>query len=171
MNVLGIDVPTDSDSPKRPGAVRLTGSKTGLRRTEAGADYNAHIIRPTVLTDSESSLAGFFAACPIMAEFEFRPLAKQSIEFIFYNAVALAHTGLEPFAIQDSDMASAVVNQASVLQVPRCYRDALAACPEHSRDEFLGHEQFRTLFAIMAEKQPAAEALFQGVQAVADCGL
>src|ERR1039457_5707885 len=68
-------------------------------------------------------------------------------------------------------MTTTVMDQPGVLQVSSGYRHALTASAEHVSDELLGHEQLRTIFPIVTQKQPTTEPLFHGVQPVAHCGL
>lgn len=57
------------------------------------------------------------------------------------------------------------------MQAPRRHGDALTAPAQHVGDEFLRHRQLGGVDPVVAEQQPAAEALFDGMQPVAHGGL
>jgi len=68
-------------------------------------------------------------------------------------------------------MAAAVMDQAGVLQMSGGYGYAFTAPTEHVGDELLGHEQFRTILAVVAQQQPTAKPLLHRMQAVTNSGL
>jgi len=63
------------------------------------------------------------------------------------------------------------MDQTYVLQVPGCYGNALASSAHHICDILLRHQDLGAVHSIMAQEQPSAEPLFQGMQTVADSRL
>lgn len=106
-----------------------------------------------------------------MAELGFLVPAEQTVDFIFHGAIALTDARFQTMAIHNADAATAVMDQSGVLQASCGYGHALAASTEHMSDELLGHQQVRAVFPVVTQQQPAAEPLFNRMQAIAHRGL
>jgi hypothetical protein len=95
----------------------------------------------------------------------------QSIQLVADDLVALTDNPFQAFPIEDLDMAARVMDQTYVLQVSSSYGYAFSSSTYHIGDILLCHQDLGAVHSIMAQEQPSAEALFQGVQTVADSRL
>src|SRR4030095_9645912 len=69
-------------------------------------------------------------------------VGQETIEFRLDDLIALTRPRLQPRAIDYGDLAPAVMNQPSVLQLPGSLGDTFAAHPQHVGDQLLRHGQF-----------------------------
>ena len=76
---------------------------------------------------------------------------KESIEFSLDNLVALTCSCFDAGTVKDGDRASAIPNQARVLQLASSISDALAAYAEHVGNQFLRHREIIGMKAIQAQ--------------------
>ena len=87
------------------------------------------------------------------------------------DGVTLACGIFETFAIDDVYAAPAVLDEAAALQCARCECDAGAARAEHFSEKFLGQFEAIGFKPIADHQQPAGEAFFDFMKAVAGCEL
>jgi hypothetical protein len=69
-------------------------------------------------------------------------IAKQAMEFIPDDVVALTCVGFQSRSVQDGDMPAAVTDETCSLQIAGRFRDAFAANAQHACNQFPGHGQF-----------------------------
>jgi hypothetical protein len=97
--------------------------------------------------------------------------AEQAVYFIFDDAVAFTGVRLEAAAVENADSATAIMDQAGVLQVSGSYRHTLSSSAKHICYKLLGHQEIRAVFPVVTQQQPSAEPLFHRMQSVANGGL
>jgi len=88
---------------------------------------------------------------PIWLNRDSPPPAKQAVNFVFHDAIALTCIRLKAIAIQYADTAATIMDQTGILQVSCSYGDTLPPAAKHIRDELLGHQEIRTIFSIIAK--------------------
>src|SRR5258708_20734072 len=67
---------------------------------------------------------------------------QQPVELTLHEPITFACAQFQRLAVEHLDMAAAVMNQAFVVQLARCFGDALAAYAHHIRDQLLLDSQF-----------------------------
>ena len=77
------------------------------------------------------------------------PVAHEAVRFTANHAIAFAYSRFETSAIEDGDTAAMVTNQTGVLQTGGLLRDGFTTHPQHVGDEFLRHNEFVRLQAIV----------------------
>ena len=98
-------------------------------------------------------------------------LTQQPIELVFDHLVTLANCRFQLLAIEDLDVTADVTDRPGILQSARSHGHAFAAHPQHAGNQFLSHDQFVSLHAVVAEQQPAAKLLLNCVKTVANSRL
>src|SRR5438552_12636856 len=96
---------------------------------------------------------------------------EQTIKFVSNYLITFTRRRFQAFPIQDPDLASGVLDQTGILQAAGGYGNALATSSQHVGDKFLSHQQLIGTHSVMAEQQPAAQALFHGMETVTDSRL
>ena len=81
--------------------------------------------------------------------------------------VSFACAALQPGSLHHRDVAAPVADVAGTLQTSCGVRNALAAHPQHARDQFRRDDKFARLHSVERRQQPAAERLLYGVIPVA----
>jgi hypothetical protein len=97
-----------------------------------------------------------------------RHVQQQTVILALSDLVALAGVVFQALAVQYSDVAAAVLDQAFVLQLAGGGGDAFAAHAQHDGDQFLGHFQLIAGRTVQAVQQPAAQFLLDRAVAAAD---
>jgi hypothetical protein len=77
-----------------------------------------------------------------------KPVAQQSIAFSFHYCVTLAAQLLQPDPVENPNSATAIANDAKILQLVRCLIDTFTANAKHVCDESLCHGQLTGFQAI-----------------------
>jgi hypothetical protein len=92
---------------------------------------------------------------------------QQAVEFTLDDAVAFAGARFEAFTIENLDAATAVMNQAGVMQLARGFRDTFATHTEHIGDQLLGDLKLVRRSTVDLDQQPAAQLLVERVMTIA----
>jgi hypothetical protein len=92
---------------------------------------------------------------------------KKSFRFPHDQRIALAHAGLEAFAVDDGNHASRILDDSRSLQRIGHHADPFAAHAEHVRDRLLRHPDAAVCASVHAHEHPAAPLLLDGVMTVA----
>lgn len=77
-------------------------------------------------------------------------LWKQPIELIFNDPVTLADCFFQLLPVQDLNVASDVTDRPGILQPTGSHSNAFPSHTQHVGNEFLGHDQFIGLHAVVA---------------------
>jgi len=88
-------------------------------------------------------------------------IGKQSVVFLFDHRVTLASALLQPDAIEHSDMATGIADQAGLLKFQCRLSNAFAANAEHIGDQFLSHQEFIPFQSVQAQQLPTAQLLIE----------
>src|SRR5206468_12796969 len=100
-----------------------------------------------------------------------RALAIESVELFLDDGVAGTTRSLKGFAVADGDAAAVVLDHPRLLQRGRRKAYGRAARTQHLSQHLVGQRDVPVTGAIVAEQQPARNALLHVVQAVAECRL
>ena len=87
------------------------------------------------------------------------------------SRIAFAGGLLEAFAVVDGHVASGIGDQPGLAQDACCDSDGTAADAQHHGDKFMGEGHAIGLHPVMTHEQPASEALFELMGAIAGGGL
>jgi hypothetical protein len=81
----------------------------------------------------------------------YKPVAQQSIAFFFHYCVTLAAQRLQLGPVENPNSATAIADDAKILQLGRCLIDTFAANAKHVCDKPLRHGQLIGFQAIKRE--------------------
>jgi hypothetical protein len=101
-----------------------------------------------------------------MGEYSCSPMIEQRVELL-NSDVTFASSLLELFMIRDPQLTAAVFNGAFLLQDASRQTYTRTIGPKHCREELMGDVQRILGGPILCDQQPACEALFDTVKAIA----
>lgn len=90
-----------------------------------------------------------------------------AFRLVLNDAIAIAGGLAELVEIGDGDIAAGVGDHAGFLQNAGSNADTGATCAQHLSEKFLGERHVFVADAVVAHQQPAGQAFFDTVQAVA----
>ena len=108
---------------------------------------------------------------PVLPESSGDASAQKTIVFVIDYFITLADRFFQPLPIYYRDCSPYIFNQFSLRQFLSSQRDTFAAHTQHIRDQVVRHHQRVRVQTVVAEQQPTAELLFDGVQTIANGGL
>jgi hypothetical protein len=95
-------------------------------------------------------------------------LSAEEFSVVFADQfVAFAAGGFEGFAVEDADGAARIFDDLGFLQGAGGLGDAAAVGAEHGGEEVVGEREEARLDAVLRHEEPAGEALFDVVEAIA----
>jgi hypothetical protein len=97
--------------------------------------------------------------------------SDQAIRLIVDDLIAFTDGRFQAISIDDSNMGSGIVDQTGVLQAAGSDSHALSSSAQHVGNELLRHQDFGSIYSVVAQEQPTAETLLQRMQAIADSRL
>ena len=97
--------------------------------------------------------------------------AEQTVIFVINDFVTLAGSFFQSLPVNYRDSSAHIFNQFSLCQFLGSQCNAFAAHAEHIGNKVVRHHQFVRVQAVVAEQQPTAKLLFDGMETVANSGL
>lgn len=99
------------------------------------------------------------------------PPSQQTVVFGIDDPITLADDFFQTLAVDYRNRSANIFNQFLLGEFLSRQRDAFAAHAEHIGYQVVRHHQLVRVEAVVAQKQPAAELLFNGMQAITNGGL
>ena len=97
--------------------------------------------------------------------------AEQTVIFVINDFVTLAGSFFQSLPVNYRDSSAHIFNQFFLRQLLGSQGDAFAAHTEHIGNKVVRHYQLVRVKAIVAEQQPTAKLLFDGMETIANGGL
>ncbi len=108
---------------------------------------------------------------PVLTESSGNASAEQTIVFVVDDFVTLADGFFQSLAVNYRDSSAHIFNQFSFGKFLGSQRDAFTSHSEHIGDKVVRHYQLIRVQTVVAEQQPTAKLLFDGVETIANGGL
>ncbi len=97
--------------------------------------------------------------------------AEQTVVFAIDDFVALASSFFQSLPVDYRDSSAHIFDQFFLRQFLGSQCNAFAAHAEHIGNKVVRHHQFVRVQAVVAEQQPTAKLLFEGMETIANGGL
>ena len=97
--------------------------------------------------------------------------AEQTVVFVIDDFVTFADGFFQSLPVNYRDSSANIFNQFSLRQLLGSQRYTFAAHAQHIGDKVVRHYQLIRIQTVVAEQQPTAKLLFDGVETIADGSL